>query len=171
MTVMKWINDGRPTLSADRTVRIRSAMHAEDVDRSRDLAEDDWVVGLGDDVAVKFTTKRRGVYKGFIGRIVRMRRKRRKWVNYTRPVTIHGDRTDLEGLWFRLHWYKRVPSAESGSELRYRFTDYDFELVEAASLICPVTMKWHADGDYYVLNRDHYAVIRASEGGAESWEG
>ena len=171
LTVMKWINDGRATLSSDRTVRIQSSMKEQSVHRSLDLAEDDWVVGLGDDVAVKFTTGRRGVIKGFIGRIVRMRRqhKSKRWVNYTRPVTIHGDRKDLQGLWFRLHWY--APLTGSNNELRYRFTSHDTKLVETDNLICPVTMTWHSDGDYYVLSPEHHEVIRASEGGAVSWDG
>lgn len=167
-TVCKWINDGRAKLSADRGLRVQQARQAGlghgDDGPVFNIREDDWSVGLHSDVAVMFGDN------GCVGKIIRMRQKHgKRWVNYTRPVIIHNDRTPLGELYFTCHWYTRSRRGLR-NDMNFVFNQSSADEVHVSSLVCPVNMTYDNATRMYTMDIEHARIVRRSLRGQVSWD-
>ena len=98
--VMAQINDGNLKLSADRGKRVLEQPHVNR--RPFNARTDEWLICLGTDVAVNFGNNI------WLGRIERMRKRNKRWTDYSLPVELGEDRTCLGDLRVQCRWYKRV---------------------------------------------------------------
>ena len=73
-TVIKWLTDGVKNVSADRSLRVQQEGGGEAEARPRDLHVEEWLVGIGDDIACRLI-KPSGQAEATLGRILRMRKK------------------------------------------------------------------------------------------------
>ena len=145
-------------------------MHEQDLSREAasigqvDLHNEDWMVGIGDDVACKFNSAREGGRPDTsLGRIIRMRKKGTggRWLDYRRPVDIAGDRGRLGNLFFICYWYR-----QTRVNLTYTYSHADMEPVHVSGVICPVNMTYNPETNKYTVGAPEMQVVRASLQGA-----
>ena len=112
-TVCKQINQGRTKVSSDRGLRVMEARQIPvNVSGSRrfNIRDDDWVVGIHNDIAVQYDD----TYA--IGRIIRMRKRyaNGNWRNCKKPVNIQEDRIPLGDLYVSCYWYTEKAGRRRG---------------------------------------------------------
>ena len=173
-TILKWLTDGVANVSADRTVRVRSAGDDAGADGAADedgaaihhLHEDEWLVGIGDDVACKFASERGGAPTADIGRILRMRKKGKRgaYLDYSRPVNIAGDRKSLGNLYFVCCWYKKTRGRDRRT---YTYNAVRMQQVHVTTIICPINLTHEPATNTYKADAEEMRVLTRSIGGAE----
>jgi hypothetical protein len=98
------------------------------------------------------------------GRVFRIRKQTRtkktkaiSWIEYQHPVDLSPPNLKREAdIYLTVHWYSLVPG---GGPARYVYDTYDHTPISIEEVICPVDMKWHADGTFSVDVR-HTKVVR-----------
>ena len=186
-TLMSKLNDGEEKLSADRVVRIQQC-HGRDRNAIAAAAafnprEDDWLMGLGSDIAVQFENNK------WVGKVVRMRRwtgSRRdgecncgecgvpkgkgSWVEYQRPVILHEDRKQVGNVHFQCSWYSRTNRDNNNKKFQLGVVrDEDAGQYHVTTVICPVNMTYVPEDNNYILSADTQTVINQACGEIVNW--
>ena len=167
--VIAMFNEEKPKLSADRGLRVKQARpgHGRAEVEPFDISSDDWLMGVGTDVAVNHEKNI------FIGRVIKMRKKgkSRGHVEYGRPVVLHRDRGQPQqrGLQIQCSWYKRKVGG-GGKEDRYVINKRadDWEWMDIDTVTCPVSLTYNESGKYYVMDPQTAKVLRAQKSGAST---
>jgi hypothetical protein len=160
MTICAWMASGTENVSNDRGTRAAQANHGGVLGMSNrpgfDIAESEWNIELGHDVAVMFDD-------AFIGRVIRIRRKCAKsWVEYVYPVDIQQAKADGLDLFFTICWY-----AVTGTEGEYTYGVHEPKEVALDSIICPVALTLDSDRAVYTLPADQRHILDLNLEGAE----
>ena len=153
----------------DRVARVREARKPkQEPEEAFRISEDSWDVGIGTDIAL-WTEKNM-----WLCRVLRMRiKKGKRWVEYTKPVCIHEDRTALEGLYVTCYFYKRVHGGKRKEE-RYRLDHADWDEYPIASVSCRVALTYTEGAtrglSYYALAPETQEILRAQKKGLPTYD-
>ena len=166
-TIMKWLNDDVTKVSADRDRRVQQNMDGADgaaqraPRRPRSILVDMWIVGIGDDIGVKFNvgTIEAPSYQACLGRIIRMRKRgtSRRWLDYRQPIDLAKPRETLGELYFTCYWYKSTRTPYT-----FKYTIADMVQIHVQEVICPVFMTYKPEQDKYVVEQDALELLNES---------
>jgi hypothetical protein len=165
--VIEQFNDGRTNMSADRGLRVTQGRpDYNQVSPAFDAANDEWMMGIGTDIAVFYDSG-----NVWMGQVIRMRkcvRSGRRHTEYKHPVVIDEDRTPLGDLQVQLFWYQRAHGG-GRTEKRFKLKLGDFNEIHVEIVICPITMTYNKKGGYYVLDPGTDKAIQAQKKGNVQW--
>ena len=173
---MKMLNGPQSKISADRTLRVRSAHVANNAASSRilDLNLDPWAIEPGKDVTVLFENASGAGLTQWLGRITKMvmvKASGRKVV-WTDPVFLGPDRSKLAGLKIYFHWYERATvrrghgrGPHTGYKV-YRFTHADNDPQDVENIHFPITLTYIPSTELYNLDPGHDRILQTVCGGA-----
>ena len=129
--------------------------------RPRSILVDQWIIGIGDDIGVKFNvgTIEEPRYHACLGRIIRMRKRgtSRRWLDYRQPIDVAKPRETLGDLYFTCYWYKRTRTPRT-----FQYSIADMVQVHVQEVICPVFMTYVPEQDKYVMGQDAMDLLNAS---------
>ena len=178
MAALQQLAGSGTTVSADRGMRARAA-HAASRE-TFDVATNDWVLGIGTDVAVQFEAGNNTC----LGKIIAMRKRTKKegdpdrrWVKYRKPVVMNGssgERKDLGDLYVTCRFYKRtraaIPKGKKRTTQYYKFNVADSTEYHVTMIICPLKMDYDPASDLYALDDKCQEVIAAAHRGEGTWD-
>jgi hypothetical protein len=159
--VIEQFNDGRTKMSGDRGLRVTQGRpDYNQVFPAFDAANDEWMIGIGTDIAVFYDSG-----NVWMGQVIRMRkcvRGGRRHTEYKHPVVIDEDRTPRRDLQVQLFWYQRAHGG-GRTEKRFKFKVGDFNEIHVETVIFPITMTYNKKGGYYVLDPGADKTIQAQK--------
>jgi hypothetical protein len=164
----------KKTLSADRRMRYQQVFTAGGSvgAENLDLTRNEWVVGIGSDVAVSFIEESRGrgkpKYTVFIGRIRRIRKKvNNRWIEYVDPIKLSYDRSQGRGdIFVHCYYYQQM----GGRGAKFTFTLPDPQKIHVDSIVSPaILIEPDGDGVYTANARTMEIMGKAARGVNEIW--
>ena len=171
--ICAWFSSATENVSADRMQRAIQPTCGGETKLARsdwNIAESEWTVQLGGDVAVLFDDT------VHLGTILRMRRKAGKsWYNYLDPVDISQVKEDGLDLFFTLTWYQpakknKKNTGSLSADGKYKNGVADPKEVHVTCVICPISLTFDAETNTYSLGPDQRAVIDMAMKGEDVFE-
>ena len=145
-TVCAWFASGTENVSADRGMRATQSNGSNQQHHRFNVNQDEWLVGIGDDIAVKCDEK------AWLGRIYRMRKRyaNKRWADYVYDVNILTEKTNTGTMFFDVCWYKkRAVRPGSAHQNTYAYGKAASQEIALATVICPVTLTYSEQHCYY----------------------
>ena len=170
-TVMASFNSG-VRLSADRQLRAKSTTSNKfeflQEGIPRNLREDEWDVGIGDDVVVRFSVHGSERIQCFVGRILRMKKRgnKRGWIEYRNPVAKLSFGRE-ESVYLQCFYYKQK-RGRANSRV-FTFNHPHPHMINLSSVVCPVSMTFDASTGNYEMDSSHYDVMQRAIRGHDEW--
>jgi hypothetical protein len=167
-TALRYLLDPAQALSADRIVRYqtRDENTTSNVN-TMNVATDDWIVGIGSNVAVRFEEGSKTiVYAGRIRRIRCKRGGKGKWVDYVKPINLTamregGERnSDLVQIRCCYYTHKRNTS-------KFKYGMVDPVSIIPDDIASPMNLSFSSsrDGYNYVADADSMRIIHMARKG------